>query len=167
MWTPHQPNVQRIIFCFSGLCHFSLPWGFFFYHTLRLLLCALLAMVLSRCWHVPVILREQMFQALSSARLFIDFSCEGGTTLDIIKIISISTPGAASPCGRSTIADCHVRVGSVGCEEKPACSSGFLIVLKRRFLWMTWTWGGQLEMVERVGSHVRYLSLRPSGGGLE
>ena len=64
-------------------------------------------------------LREQTFQtALSNARLFIDFSSEGRNALDIIKIISISTPVSASTCGRSTIADSHVRVGSVGCRRE-------------------------------------------------
>lgn len=66
--------------CFRFMSLFP-PLRLFFYRTLRLLLRALLVMVFSRCWRVPVTLREQTFQALSSARLFTDFSSEGGTVL--------------------------------------------------------------------------------------
>lgn len=59
-----------------------------------------------RPWHGPVTLHEQTFQVtLSNARLFIDFSSEGGNALDITKVISISTPLSASLHGHSTITD--------------------------------------------------------------
>lgn len=58
---------------------------------------------------------SRCFRQLSNTRLFIGSSSEGGNVLDIIKLISISSPVSASLRGHSTIADCHMRVGNVGC----------------------------------------------------
>lgn len=108
--------------------------------------------------------------SLSNARLFIHFSSEGGNALDVIKIISISTPVSASTRGHATIADCHMRGGSVGCRREARlhlCLINSLIskvvILERRVVWITHMYGHQLEMEERVGSQVRRVSLRPSG----
>lgn len=72
-----------------------------------------------RPWYGPLTLHEQTFQVtLSNARWFIDFSSEGGKALDLIKVISISTPLSASLHGHSTVADCHVWVGNMGCRRE-------------------------------------------------
>lgn len=102
--------------------------------------------VFSRPWRVPVTLCEQTFQTtLSNARLFIDFSSEGGNALDVIKIISISAPVSASMRGCFTIADWHVQVGSVGCRREASLHlclvNSFMskvAILEGRFMWITW-----------------------------
>lgn len=111
---------------------------------------------------------EQTLQmTLSNARLFIDFSGDGGNALDVTKIISIATLVSASTRGRSTIADCHVRGGSVGCWREASLHHWLVnsFMSKVVILDKSGLLGSQLEMEERVGSQVKIHELQTLGGG--